>query len=60
MKKLHEDAKLLEAMGGAKEVANKLNLNVTTVYGWMNRGLPARFQLDNPAFMRKAKKLASK
>lgn len=60
MENLHEHSKLIDALGGVRQIAKDYKLNINTVQAWKMRGIPAKFQLDNPAFMRKAKKLASK
>jgi hypothetical protein len=59
MKKLHEHSKLLDAMGGVRQVAKDYKLNINTVQAWKMRGIPSKFQLFYPQFMRRARKLAN-
>lgn len=48
----HPDSKLIEALGGAAEVARKLGLNdkggTQVVHNWTTRGIPAVWRLRRP------------
>lgn len=59
--KKHQDATLIEALGGATKVAELLDLRgesksggVQRVHNWITRGIPARVKLEHPELFLKA------
>jgi len=54
---LHDDARLIDAIGGVAKVAMTLGYSKERVNNWRYRGIPARVILDKPRLWSKARRL---
>ena len=46
--KISADSDLIESLGGAAALANRLGFSVQRVYNWTMRGIPKYVKWDNP------------
>lgn len=50
--KINADSELIESLGGAAALAERLGYSVQRVYNWTIRGIPPYVKLDNPGIFK--------